>query len=241
MRYPDLNQTLDSLKRKFKELHNKKNPTGDPLCPPAVRRAKRLRVEIINRLDASDLMRIVWKRVTRRLQIWGGDCKDNEVEDGLEEEDKFSTAVVGEDIGTVVGRDEGVDDAAAARPSSRASVSSGSGSVAVPSLPPQNRQLSQSVESQRAATVVQTNSSTSGRQSSSSAPSATGRHPLTHMTPLSQPQTQQQGNSPYSPGDRIGNIMAMMMMNQASDRDKQQQEQEERRKEFCLQMELQRQ
>ncbi len=72
----------------------------------------------------------------------GGDCKDNEVEDGLEEEDTFSTALVGEDIGTVVGGDEGVDDAAAARPSSQASVSSGSGSVAVPLLPPQNRQLS---------------------------------------------------------------------------------------------------
>ncbi len=72
----------------------------------------------------------------------GGDHKDNGVEDGLEEEDKFTTAVVGKDIGTVVGRDEGVDDAAAVRPSSWASVLSGSGSVAVPLLPPQNRKLS---------------------------------------------------------------------------------------------------
>jgi hypothetical protein len=40
--YPDLKWSMDSLKRKFKELHNKKNPTGDPLCLPAVRRAKRL-------------------------------------------------------------------------------------------------------------------------------------------------------------------------------------------------------
>ncbi len=54
----------------------------------------------------------------------GGDCKDDEVEDGLKEEDRFITAVVGEDIGPVVGRDEEVDDAAAARPSSRASVQS---------------------------------------------------------------------------------------------------------------------
>jgi hypothetical protein len=54
----------------------------------------------------------------------GGDCKDDEVEDGLEEEDKFSTTVAGEDIGTMVGKDEGVDDAAAARPSSQASVQS---------------------------------------------------------------------------------------------------------------------
>jgi hypothetical protein len=43
-RYPNLNWTVDSLKRKFKELHNK-----------AVCQAKRLRIEIINRLDASDL------------------------------------------------------------------------------------------------------------------------------------------------------------------------------------------
>ncbi len=46
---------MNSLKRKFKELHNKKNLTGDPLCLPAVCRVKRLRVEIISRLDASDL------------------------------------------------------------------------------------------------------------------------------------------------------------------------------------------
>ncbi len=46
---------MDSLKRKFKELHNKKIPTGDPLCPTAVCRVKRLRIKIINRLDASDL------------------------------------------------------------------------------------------------------------------------------------------------------------------------------------------
>ncbi len=55
--YPNLNQTVDSLKRKFKELHNKEIPTRDPLCPPAVPRAKHLnlRIEIINRLDTLDL------------------------------------------------------------------------------------------------------------------------------------------------------------------------------------------
>ncbi len=89
--------------------------------------------------------------------------------------------------------------------------------------------------------VVWTNSTTSGWQSSSSAPSATGRHPPTHMTPLSRPQTGEQGNSPDSPGDRTGNIVAIMMMNQALDRDERQQEQEETRKEFHLQMELQHQ
>jgi hypothetical protein len=61
------------------------------------------------------------------------------------------------------------------------------------------------------------------------------------MTHLSRLQTCQRGNSPDSSGDRIGNIMAIMMINQASDRDKQRQEQEERCKEFCLSLELQRQ
>jgi hypothetical protein len=46
---------VDSLKKKFKEIHNKKFPTGDPLCPPAVRKAKCLRIETINRLDVLDL------------------------------------------------------------------------------------------------------------------------------------------------------------------------------------------
>ena len=127
-----------------------------------------------------------------------------------EDEDDFSTAGVGEDTSTVVGAGEEGDDAPNARPSSRASVSSSVGSVAVPLLPPRDR---------GAAMVVRANSTTSGRQSSSSASSATGRCPATHMTPLSWPRTRQQGNSPDSSGDRIGNIMAMMMMNQASDRD----------------------
>ena len=40
VRYPGKGRTVDSLKRKFKELHIKRIPTGDPHCPPAVRRAK---------------------------------------------------------------------------------------------------------------------------------------------------------------------------------------------------------
>ncbi len=217
MRYPDLKQSVDSLKRKFKELHNKKNPTRDPLCPPAVRRAKRLRVEIICCLDASDLNSEEGEDSLEGGDAapanLGGDREDNEVGVGLEEdEDDFSTAVVGEDTSTEVGVGEGGDDAPNAQPSLRASVSSGVGSVAVPLLPLRDR---------RAATVVRANSTTSGWQSSSSASSATGHRPAIHMTPLSRPWTQQQGNSPDSSGDRIGNIMAMMMINQASDRDEQ--------------------
>jgi len=54
-RYPDAARTVDSIKRKFKQLHNKKIPTGDPICPPAVRLAKRVRMAIIELMDSSDL------------------------------------------------------------------------------------------------------------------------------------------------------------------------------------------
>ncbi len=46
---------MDSLKHKFKELHNKRVPTGDPLCPPTLCRAKWIRRAIIYKMDASDL------------------------------------------------------------------------------------------------------------------------------------------------------------------------------------------
>jgi hypothetical protein len=194
---------------------------------------KRLRVEIIRTLDASDLNSEEGEDSLEGGDMapanLGGDRKDDQVGVGLEEdEDDFSTAGVGEDTSTVVGAGEEGDDTPNARPSSRASVSSGVGSVAV-------------THDRKAATVVRANSTTSGRQSSSSASSATGRRPATHMTPLSRPRTRQRGNSPDSSGDRIGNIMAMMMMNQASGRDERRQEREERREEFCLSLEMQHQ
>jgi hypothetical protein len=54
-RYPGKGCTLDSLKRKFKELYGKRIPTRDPHCPPAVCRAKQLRYAIIEWMDGSDL------------------------------------------------------------------------------------------------------------------------------------------------------------------------------------------
>ncbi len=76
----------------------------------------------------------------QHLRIWGGDCEEDEVGVGLEEEEgDFSTAVVGEDTSTEVGGGEGGDEAPNARPSSQASASSGVGSVAVLSLPPCDR------------------------------------------------------------------------------------------------------
>ena len=54
-RYSDMGWTADSLKWKFKELHYKRTPTGDPYCPPAVIWAKCLRREIVKKMDGSDL------------------------------------------------------------------------------------------------------------------------------------------------------------------------------------------
>jgi hypothetical protein len=51
---------MDGLKRKFNELHIKRIPTGDPHCPPAVRRAKQLRNAIIKLMDGSDLNSPAW-------------------------------------------------------------------------------------------------------------------------------------------------------------------------------------
>lgn len=49
--FSDFNRTVDSLKRKFSMLHRKKMPTGDPLMPDDVRRAKHLRYLMTERAD----------------------------------------------------------------------------------------------------------------------------------------------------------------------------------------------
>jgi len=59
-RYPDKGRTVDGLKRKFKELHIERIPTGDPRCPPAVCRAKQLRNAIIELMDGLDLNSPAW-------------------------------------------------------------------------------------------------------------------------------------------------------------------------------------
>jgi hypothetical protein len=45
--FPTKERTLESLKRKFQELANKKIPTGDPYCPPHIRNAKRIYRKIV--------------------------------------------------------------------------------------------------------------------------------------------------------------------------------------------------
>jgi hypothetical protein len=51
--YPTKERTSESLKRKFQELASKKNPTGDPNCPPYVRDAKRIFYKIVQATDGS--------------------------------------------------------------------------------------------------------------------------------------------------------------------------------------------
>ena len=54
LRYPGAGRTVDSLKRKFSNLHRKKMPTGDPLMPADVRKAKHIRYKMTERSDLGD-------------------------------------------------------------------------------------------------------------------------------------------------------------------------------------------
>jgi hypothetical protein len=54
--FPGMNREATSLRRKFQALYNMQVPTGDPTCPPHVRRAKRLRNKIEERADASNML-----------------------------------------------------------------------------------------------------------------------------------------------------------------------------------------
>jgi len=51
--YPTKERTSESLKCKFQELARKKNPTGDPNCPPYVRDAKQIFYKIVQATDGS--------------------------------------------------------------------------------------------------------------------------------------------------------------------------------------------
>jgi hypothetical protein len=54
--FPEMNREANSLRRKFQSLYNQKIPTGDPHCPPHVRKAKRIRYSIEARADSSNMM-----------------------------------------------------------------------------------------------------------------------------------------------------------------------------------------
>jgi hypothetical protein len=52
--YPDFGRTYDALRQKFAKLYLKETPTGDPHCPPEVKRAKIIYEEIKQKADLSD-------------------------------------------------------------------------------------------------------------------------------------------------------------------------------------------
>lgn len=51
--YPDRERTKETLRRKYNLLHSKGPPTGDPDCPPNVRRAKRIYYDIKKKMMAA--------------------------------------------------------------------------------------------------------------------------------------------------------------------------------------------
>jgi hypothetical protein len=77
-RYPDMDRTKESIKRKFSSLYNAKKPTGDPTCPPTVRSAKRIFNMIKEKMDFSDGE--------------SGGSDEEEVENGEEEDNEGNGA-----------------------------------------------------------------------------------------------------------------------------------------------------
>jgi hypothetical protein len=155
-RYPD------SLKRKFKELHIKRIPTGDPHCPPAVRRAKQLRNAIIKLMDGSDLNSPA--RGTRTdVTGMGGDSGESSggYDDDFDDNQEY--------------KDTGVENAPTERTID--SLDAPTGDEQVPQLPVASTGQRGSA-AQRGAMNI-----------SSTADSSNNRHrTLTHNTPISRPR-----------------------------------------------------
>jgi len=53
--FPDRERTRESLRRKFQTLYLVKKATGDPTCPPEVRRAKELQRAIREKAEVSSV------------------------------------------------------------------------------------------------------------------------------------------------------------------------------------------
>ena len=222
-RYPDFERTVTSLKRKFKELYTKRVSTGDPHCPPAVRKAKRLKHAIVELMDGTDLQ-----------SEEGGNAADEgddmpglgEGEDNNNNNDDGGGDVLDDDNGVALFNDNGEnpdDEVAAAN-------------AAVLNAPPA------AVARPPPAAVARPQSRAGSIGSASRGQGASRRRAGTHLTPINRPRNRQRETSPEDgPGGRIANIMGMMMMNNASDREERRAEREERRQEFRQQMQAQQQ
>jgi hypothetical protein len=237
-RYPDQRRGVDSIKRKFKELYSKRVKTGDPNCPQEVRRAKRLRHQIVESMNASDLNTVVAGSeeqgsesgddlssvlgehdnvgsdvvVARRTRRSSAELDDVEEEDDDDLVAEVVDEVVG-DLGATGGAGE--DDAAEA--------------IAAEFLPREST----------------TSSTSTARQGQRRGEMTSRRRAAVHLTPISRPRNRQRGERDESPegrpGDQISQMIAVMMMNQGADREERRVEREERREEFRLQLEMQRQ
>ncbi len=73
----------DSLRNKFKALKNVRKPTGDPTCPPDVRRAKRIQKLIEAKVGVAGLDDGVEEEVVEE----GGDGEEEEIGDEGEEDE----------------------------------------------------------------------------------------------------------------------------------------------------------
>ena len=237
-RYPDQCHGVDSIKRKFKELYSKRVKTGDPNCPQEVRRAKRLRHQIVESMNASDLNTVVagseeqgsesgddLSSVLGEHDNVGSDVvvahrtrRSSAELDDVEEEDDDD--LVAEVVDEVVGDSgatggAGEDDAAEA--------------IAAEFLPREST----------------TSSTSTARQEHRRGRMTSRRRAAVHLTPISRPRNRQRGERDESPegrpGDQISQMIAVMIMNQGADREERQLEREERREEFRLQLEMQRQ
>ena len=241
-RYPDQRRGVDSIKRKFKELYSKRVKTGDPNCPQEVRRAKRLRHQIVESMNASDLNTVVAGSEEQGSES-GDDASslgehDNvgsdvvvahrprrssaEVDDEEEEED--DNDLIAEAV------DEGAGDLA---PTGGAGEDDAAEAIVAEFSP---RPLSR---------ASSTTSTSTARQGQRRGHTNSRRRAAVHLTPISRPRNRQRGERDESPegrpGDQISQMIAVMMMNQGADREERRVEREERREEFRLQLEMQRQ
>jgi hypothetical protein len=261
-RYPEQRRGVDSIKRKFKELYSKRVKTGDPNCPQEVRRAKRLRHQIIESMNASDLNTVV--AGSEEGSSESGDDASSlgehgnvgsdvvvahrprrssaEVDDEEEEEDDndlFAEVV-----------DEGAGGAGDLAPAGGAGEDDAAEAIVAEFSP---RPLSRASSTTSTSTARQgqrhghTNSQRRGHTNSRhrAEDGNSRRRAAVHLTPISRPRNRQRGERDESPegrpGDQISQMIAVMMMNQGADREERRVEREERREEFRLQLEMQRQ
>ncbi len=177
VRYPDKGWTVDSLKCKFKESHNKRVPTGDPQYPPTVHCAKRIRRAIVDKMDGSNL---------NSEGVDGGEESVVPPSDKSDKDDNLINSNDDDDDGKCgVGDAEEVDSTVGAEVGGRGSclASRASGTIAGSVVD----------EGGEAAGTVR-------RKVPLCSSSSSRRHRFsTHLTPISRPRTQQQERSPDSP------------------------------------------